>query len=422
MKLRLILVAAMLLTTISLAEDEFSGYSLEEATDFRQQWTMANWDKGGPLMRYVFLNMSEFWNHSLIDRGGPVRPLSEALRSDVAEFETTTDDGKMSLSDYVNNSTVNGALVVHHGQVVFESYPRMLVEDKHNYMSVSKPFSSTLVAILEDRELVDVGKPIDRYLPQLAGTGWEGIPVIDILDMASGIGCLEGEEGSYTNPETCYYHFEASLGWVPPTERTMENIFDYVASMEPHRPSGEAFEYTSPNTFVLAWLVEEITGKTYTDLLSEEIWQKMGAESDGIITAPRRGIPIAHGGISSTLRDMARFGLLFTPGVRKTMDPLISDSYMAKIQTGGRPAIFNAGREHDPQMVDGEPAQHNSYQWDFVMADGDFFKSGYGGQGLYISPSRDLVVAFFATFDKNGDGHEMTRIARQLAKSGLFDQ
>jgi hypothetical protein len=48
----------------------------------------------------------------------------------------------------------------------------------------------------------------------MAGTGWEGIRVIDILDMASGIGCLEGEEGSYTNPETCYYHFEASLGWV----------------------------------------------------------------------------------------------------------------------------------------------------------------------------------------------------------------
>ena len=97
-------------------------------------------------------------------------------------------------------------------------------------------------------------------------------------------------------------------------------------------------------------------------------------------------------------------------------------SYMAKILTGGRPAIFNADREDDPQKVDGEPAQHNSYQWDFVMADGDFYKGGYGGQGLYISPSRDLVVAFFATFDQNGHGHEMTRIGRQLAKSGLFDQ
>ena len=56
------------------------------------------------------------------------------------------------------------------------------------------------------------------------------------------------------------------------------------------------------------------------------------------------------------------------------------------------------------------------------MKDGDFFKGGFGGQGLYVSPSRDLVVAFFGTFDANGNGHEMTRIARQLAKSGMFDQ
>ncbi|MGI9263111.1 MAG: serine hydrolase, partial [Woeseiaceae bacterium] len=75
----------------------------------------------------------------------------------------------------------------------------------------------------------------------------------------------------------------------------------------------------------------------------------------------------------------------------------------------------------DDREVDGEMPRHNSYQWDFVMDDGDFFKGGFGGQGLYISPSRDLVIAFFGTFDADEKGHEMTRIARQLAKSGLFN-
>jgi CubicO group peptidase (beta-lactamase class C family) len=56
------------------------------------------------------------------------------------------------------------------------------------------------------------------------------------------------------------------------------------------------------------------------------------------------------------------------------------------------------------------------------MPEGDFFKGGYGGQGLYVSPARDLVIAFFGTFDENQRGHEMTHIARQLARSGLFDQ
>ncbi len=414
-------LTATLIAVLPVRAEEFSGYSLQEADAFRRQWTIDNWDEGGPLMRYVFLNMSEFWNHSVIHRAGPVRSLPVATRSEIAKFVTTTERGDMPLDQYVRNSTVNGALVLHRGKIVYESYPRMRPQDKHLYMSVSKPFAATLVAILEDRELIDVTRPIDSYLPKLAGSGWQGVSVIDILDMASGIDCLEGEDGAYADPRTCYYHYEAALGWLRPTEATMDDPFDYIASLDAHRPPGEAFEYTSPDTFVLGWLVEQLTGKRLADLLAAEIWQPMGAASDAVIAAPKRGIPIIHGGISSTLRDMARFGLLFTPTGRSVMHPVVSDAYLDKIRSGGRPEIFNAARMESPRSVDGEPALHNSYQWDFVMRDGDFFKGGFGGQGLYISPSRDLVIAYFGTFDENGNEHEMTRIARQLAKSDLFN-
>jgi len=421
MKRLLTAIALVAYAITAQAEDRFQGYSLEDATAFRNEWTMDNWDEGGPLMRYVFLNMTEFWNHSIINRSGPVRELPLVLRDDVADFVTTTDKGELTLRNYVNNSSVNGALVLHHGEVVFEAYPRMRPQDKHLYMSVSKGHAATLIAILEDREQIDVSQGVETYLPSLKGSGWDGVPVLDILDMASGIGCLEGEDGAYDNPERCYYQYEASLGWLRATDATLDSTFDYMATLESHRPAGEAFEYTSPNTFILGWLAEQIAGEPFVDLLSTEIWQKMGAESDGIIVAPRRGVPIASGGISSTLRDMARFGLMFTPSGRQGIQPVISDTYLDNIQKNGRAEIFRADRGEDSGMVDGEPARHNSYQWDFVMDDGDFFKGGYGGQGLYISPSRDLVVAFFGTFDEDRQGHEMTRIARQLAKSGMFD-
>ena len=415
---RLLIAALCLAAPLACADGGFRGYSLAEATAFRNEWNQDNWDEGGPLMRYVFQNMTEFWGHSVIYRSGPVRELPSAPREDVAGFVTTTERGSLPLSDYVLDSTVNAALVLQHGKIVFEAYPRLRPEGMHNYMSVSKGLAATVIAILEDRGLVDVRRPIDAYLPALARSGWQGVPVLDILDMASGIDCLEGEEGSYTDPATCYYQFEASLGWVPRTADTPDSPFAYMATLKSHRPSGEAFEYTSPDTFVLGWLAEAVTGRTYAELLSTEIWQRMGAESDGVITAPRRGVPIAHAGVSSTLRDMARFGLLFTPSGRQGANPVISDAYLESIQGKGRPALMRAG---EAAMVDGEAARHNSYQWDFVMDDGDFFKGGYGGQGLYISPSRDLVVAFFGTFDENRKGHEMIRIARQLAKSGLFD-
>ncbi|MDE0755376.1 MAG: serine hydrolase [Woeseiaceae bacterium] len=398
-----------------------TGFSLEEATAFRNEWTADNWDEGGALMRYVFLNMPEFWNHSVISRGGSTRDLPLSTRKDVTNFSTTTGDGEKSLQDYVNNSTVNGALVLHRGKIVFEAYPRMRQQDKHLYMSVSKGHAASLIAMLEDRELIDVTKGVETYLPSLQDSGWAGVSVQDVLDMSSGIGCLEGEEGAYDNPDRCYYQYEASLGWLRATEATLDSPFAYMETLEAHRPAGEAFEYTSPNTFILGWIAESISGQPYADMISTEIWQKMGAEADGIIVAPRRGVPIASGGISSTLRDMARFGLLFTPSGRAGVQPIISDAYLKKIQEGGRPEIFVADGDEEKKRIDGELPRHNTYQWDFVMQDGDFFKGGFGGQGLYVSPSRDLVIAFFGSFDENGKGHEMTRIARQLAKSGMFD-
>jgi hypothetical protein len=43
------------------------------------------------------------------------------------------------------------------------------------------------------------------------------------------------------------------------------------------------------------------------------------------------------------------------------------------------------------------PGLANRYQWDVVTPDGDLFKAGVGGQGLYVSPKHDAVVCFFST-------------------------
>jgi CubicO group peptidase (beta-lactamase class C family) len=90
---------------------------------------------------------------------------------------------------------------------------------------------------------------------------------------------------------------------------------------------------------------------------------------------------------------------------------------MDKIQKGGRPEIFDkAGAGSTWNMVwANDPPRHNTYQWDCVMPDGDFLKSGHCGQGLYISPSRDTVVAFFGSGDDPSIFVSM-RLARAIVK------
>ena len=101
-----------------------------------------------------------------------------------------------------------------------------------------------------------------------------------------------------------------------------------IASLKPgvKQPQGEEFQYSGVNTFILSWLVEELMGMPFQDALSKEIWQNIGAEGDAALLAPRYGVPNTHGGLLAQLRDVARFGLLYTPSYHKVTDhKIISD-------------------------------------------------------------------------------------------------
>lgn len=417
---RLLLLILIFPISSSLAQT-YEDFSIEERQSVIKKWNLDNWDDGGEISRYIFLNMPEFWTHATIRRTGNIKSLKENYRKEIAELKINSQLGEMTLQDYVKNSEkVDGMIILQGDGIIYEAYPRMLPNDRHLYWSVSKVFASTIIAILEDRKQLDVTKPIDLYLTELKGSGWENVPIIDILDMASGIDCPEWVDGAFENPETCYYQFEASLGFLKRTEQTAENAFEHIKSLLSAKASGKIFEYTSANTFVLSCLIERLTGLSYAENIEREIWQKIGAESDAFITQTN-GTSVSHAGISSTLRDLARFGYMFLADNRTKENAFVSNEYFDKIQNQGRPQLI-AAYGSEKYKLDNEEVHHNTYQWDKVMEDGDFYKGGFSGQGLYISPSHNLVIAFFGTADENGVWNELEDISRQISKSDLFDE
>jgi CubicO group peptidase (beta-lactamase class C family) len=127
------------------------------------------------------------------------------------------------------------------------------------------------------------------------------------------------------------------------------------------------------------------------------------------------GIPQAHGFFSSRLRDLARYGLLYTPSWPKAArEQIVSPEHVRAIQTDGRKAIFLEG-ELGNRLTEGsfsiDPPTANAWQWDAVWEDGDFYKGGVYGQGLYVSPRRDLVIAFYSTVMST----DLTQYARRIA-------
>jgi CubicO group peptidase (beta-lactamase class C family) len=273
----------------------------------------------------------------------------------------------------------------------------MRPDDKHLLMSVTKALVGTAVAILEDRGEIRLDRPIGEGITELKGTAWERIPIRDVLEMASGIEGAEDGPDAYSDVRHKHYQLEASLGWLPkgpamPDAVQREDTHAYLATLARLREPGVRWEYASVNTAVLGWLLERVAGKPLADVLADEIWSRMGAEADALMVVNRNGVAVAHGGLAATLRDVARFGLLFAQRAERGPS-VVPGRVLHRITTGGRPQILESS-SHRPG------SHHVAYQWDGVTAEGDFFKGGFGNQLLYVAPRKNVVIAHFGTNER----------------------
>ena len=372
----------------------YSGFTKEEVYAFHKHiYEGGRWTVYGDTERYFYLNFSEINNHSRILRSDVPKILEETPRDDIKNFITSTDlkkGGGLSLNDYVQQVEVNGLIIIHKGKIVFEGYPRMFPTDLHINMLITQVFVSTSIAILEDKGLIDTSKPIDYYFDALKNSGWKGVPVIDILAESSGIDRV---------PLKTY-------------EKSFDPIKD-LATAKSAKSSGKEYQFSNADAMVLTLLVEKISGLTFRDFVEQEIWRKIGSEHSALLGINTNGTSVSYAsGMSTTLRDLARFGLAFTPSGRKNANPIISDTHLSKIRNVNK----NLNRSRDPKEN-----KYSSYQWQAVYDDGDFYKGAHGGQGLYISPAKDLVIAYFGTANTNRQSNQLHIISRQLSKSGLFD-
>lgn len=367
------------------------------------------WVPTGEAMRWNNRHLRQIFPTVPVYRNGPVRPLSYALNRKIDRFSVDTPAGSMPFTEFLDSdfSTSMGVVIVHRGQIVFEHYARMQEYEKPIWWSVAKVLASSLVILLEERGLVDLSKSIEHYLPELADSEFQGISIHDILDMASGIDC---SDGNYDRG-TCYYEFEASLDDAVRSDKTADTPYKALISMRPGKwaSPGTGFDYSGVNTFLLSWLVERILNMPFHDAVTSELWFNIGAEGDAAFFAARYGIALSTGGFLAKARDMARFGLLFTPSYHIVSDHrIITQQHVNMLLHGGRPELLENARHPRPDL---SGIRHNVNQWDIVFANDDIYKGGWAGQGLLINPRKDLVAVYLG-YAKDDEFSELPVLPR----------
>ncbi len=382
--------------------------------DFRLV-TPENFDQGGAVSRQFHLHAESYRRTATIARTAEARVLTVSRRTDLADLDVQHRHGRSRFVDYVREDPlIDAVIVLHDGQVVFEEYRAMQPWQRHFAWSVSKVVASAALAALVHDGRVLPDEPVEIYVPMLRDTAWAGIPVSAVANMASGIDCLDDD--GYQVKTTCIYRMEETLGITAPSGYEA-SFAEHLRSMTRHRSPGQRYEYVSANTQVIMLIVESVTGSPYARALQSLIWDRIGAEADALVAISDEGYAYASGGIIARLRDIARFGSLF---VNPERFGVFDADIVRSMQTGG--VVLDASLEDELRDTFGEDLPTRAgWQWDRIWEDGAMYKGGYLGQGLYVDPARDLVVAWFGTgLDFNEKRNDMLPVSRQLARSGLF--
>jgi CubicO group peptidase (beta-lactamase class C family) len=371
--------------------------------------------------QFAWQNMSLFFRTAQVQRSGPVYDLPYNIQKSIGSVKYQNSKGETYTTDeHFNKFPIDGMIVIKKGAVVYERYKTMRPDDKHIWYSVSKVIGATIMTMLEEEGKVDVNNPVTFYLPELKGTVWDEVKVVEALDMATGLNGTEFDEPdgeSTTNPERIWYQWAVSVGLLPGTGANTSKWHEVLGKMIRIKPAYDVFAYNSISTFVVDRIVERVAKKPLTVLMAERIWSKMGMEHDGYMVVSPEGICMGSGFMNSTLRDLAKFGMIYTPSHGKVSgETIVSAGMLKKMQNMEHSSMYGNGSvgKYYRSVFPDQKVLANRYQWDAVFQDGDLFKSGVGGQGLYVSPANDIVIAWFCT--GSGDNQEET-LARNIVNS-----
>ncbi|HEY9290859.1 MAG TPA: serine hydrolase domain-containing protein [Microlunatus sp.] len=358
--------------------------------------TLANWDLGGSVSAWSYRHADQlFWTQ-------PLTPGLPSIEDDHGPRTAIPD----TLGDQLSSGLVSAITIRAGGRTVFR-WPDEPT-GRHLLMSVSKIFASVAIGLLADRGDLEYDRSVRDYLPEL-GVQWQPCQVRHVLDMTSGVECAEvGDPGAYLDPDHPFYRFEASLGWRPAVVAT--SPYDLVRSYRRSGVPGTRYAYTSVNTFLLAWMIERVTGLDYPRALQTLIWEELALGQDAAICVSSSGTAVAHGGLMMTVDDLARFGTLFIPSTPQPAHSLIiPDSYLTMLREPRNELVADTVRWPE--------GAHPAGQWNLIHADGDLFKSGFGGQGLYVSPANEVVIAFTGIPDSQGHTNRLASSCRSVAQA-----
>ncbi|WP_152223764.1 serine hydrolase [Pseudomonas sp. SCB32] len=343
-----------------------------------------------------------------------------------------------TVDDYMDHSKATGLLVIKDGAVVLEKYAMGInAATLWDSKSVGKSVTSTLMGVaLKDGYIKSLDDTVDKYIPELKGSAYEGVSLRNMLRMTSGVSWDE----NYLNPKSdivaqlaCQRNKADTPSCMLNHMRTLKRTVD-PATGKPVAP-GDVFNYSTGEAYLSGLVVQRATGKSLAQYLEQKIWQPFGMEADGNYWTSN-GVSFGGGGFNATLRDYGRFGLFVlnngllsdgsavlpenwvrdaTTWTLASAEPKVSDNGQYGYMWWFSPANDDGVHKPSPLFANiGAPLQNTTNPAGAVpiqgraavqgqpgsASDWTFAAIGVFGQMIAINQKENLVVVQWSVWDK----------------------
>ena len=326
---------------------------------------------------YNFLNMDKIFPTREIKASKNPKPLKRNIKTLPETFFFEGEE--KNLQEYLDYFWSDGMIVLHKNEMVYENYWLGNNENKrHISWSVAKSFISALVGIAYEEGLIDsLDDPVTKYLDDFKETGYDGVTIKDILQMSSGV--LFNED---------YADYDSDINRFGRAVATGTSMRDFSKTLTREREPGTYMHYVSINTQVLGFLLQDVTKKSISQYLYDKIWNPLGMEDSAYFILDDVKDEFALGGLNATLRDYAKFGLLYLQNGRWNDNQIISKQWIEDSHSTDGIHLVPGERE-----TSSNPWGYGYQWWVPGFPDTDYTASGVYNQYIYIDPLSEIVIA-----------------------------
>ncbi len=330
---------------------------------------------------WFFQNASEVFPTRTVSTAGETQLFG--VRDGALEgFTYRFQDQDRTLEGLYEEAYLSGLIILHNGEIVHESYGRGAdAGTLFTTWSMVKSITSTLVGFaVKDGLIASVDDPLMTYLPELAGTAYEGVTVKQALQMSSGV---------RFDPNIWQGDLSDTVDVITNSALTQKDrIYNLAIAYPRETEPGTDFNYNTAESQVLLELVRRVTGKTASQYLEEKAWRPLGMAHDGawiLDQASADGAEIGGAMFNASLRDWARFGQFIEQDGVWNGEALLPEDWVDRASVSDEPHLM-PGETHP------NPIRGYGWHW-WTYEDGTFTASGANGQGLFIDRANNLVIA-----------------------------